>query len=211
MRLFITRPRTAFTLIELLIVVAIIAILAAIAVPNFLEAQTRSKVSRAKADMRSLATATEAYYVDNNEYPTPSDEEGVQVPISSATTEVFETRASTLITTPVAFITQRLNEPFPGVVSGEDPQFHYGTRAYLFALEGDETEYNSYVVDLGVVDWGGASSFSTYFYLSHGPDSDHDSPELDENPSGPALYDPTNGTLSSGDVIYFGTGIGFID
>src|SRR5215210_3826948 len=58
-----------FTLIELLIVVAIIAILAAIAVPNFLEAQTRSKVSRVKADQRSLATAIEAYYVDNNSYP----------------------------------------------------------------------------------------------------------------------------------------------
>ena len=56
----------AFTLIELLIVVAIIAILAAIAVPNFLEAQTRSKVSRVKADMRSVATGVEAYRVDNS-------------------------------------------------------------------------------------------------------------------------------------------------
>ncbi len=65
--------KRGFTLIELLIVVAIIAILAAIAVPNFLEAQTRAKVSAAKADMRSLAIAVESYYVDNNAYPEGTD------------------------------------------------------------------------------------------------------------------------------------------
>lgn len=59
---------SGFTLIELLIVVAIIAILAAIAVPNFLEAQTRAKVSRAKADMRSLHTAIESYHLDHSKY-----------------------------------------------------------------------------------------------------------------------------------------------
>ena len=59
----------AFTLIELLIVIAIIAILALIAVPNFLEAQTRAKVARVQADMRSIATTLEAYYVDHNVYP----------------------------------------------------------------------------------------------------------------------------------------------
>ncbi len=53
-----------FTLIELLIVVAIIAILAAIAIPNFLEAQTRSKVSRVKSDLCIIATAVESYTVD---------------------------------------------------------------------------------------------------------------------------------------------------
>lgn len=58
-----------FTLIELLIVVAIISILAAIAVPNFLEAQTRSRVSRVHSDLRSLATGIESYYVDYNYYP----------------------------------------------------------------------------------------------------------------------------------------------
>jgi prepilin-type N-terminal cleavage/methylation domain-containing protein len=58
-----------FTLIELLIVVAIISILSSIAVPNFLEAQTRAKVSRVKADMASMSTAIEIYAIDHNNYP----------------------------------------------------------------------------------------------------------------------------------------------
>ncbi len=56
---------TAFTLIELLIVVAIIGILAAIAVPNFLNAQMRAKVSKATADLRSIRTALEMYTTDH--------------------------------------------------------------------------------------------------------------------------------------------------
>ncbi len=57
-----------FTLIELLIVVAIIGILAAIAIPNLLTAMQRSKQKRTMADIRSIATAWEAYAVDENAY-----------------------------------------------------------------------------------------------------------------------------------------------
>ena len=58
--------RRAFTLIELLIVVAIIGILAAIAVPNFLNAQVRAKVARSYADMKTIGTAIESSRLDRD-------------------------------------------------------------------------------------------------------------------------------------------------
>ena len=58
-----------FTLVELLIVCAIIGILASMAAVNYSEATTRSKVSRVKADMFAMATAVESYATDNNKDP----------------------------------------------------------------------------------------------------------------------------------------------
>lgn len=52
-----------------LALVAVIGILAAIAIPNLLTATERSKQKRTMADMRSIATAVEAYATDNNQYP----------------------------------------------------------------------------------------------------------------------------------------------
>src|SRR5688572_12402554 len=108
--------KRAFTLIELLIVVAIIAILAAIAVPNFLEAQTRAKVTRTRADMRTIATGIESYRVDNNAYPPQSDYPRRALVPSGGATAVFDagfhSRTPSWLTTPVAHITSTYKDIF---------------------------------------------------------------------------------------------------
>jgi general secretion pathway protein G len=66
-----------FTLVELLIVIAIIGILAAIAIPNLLGALQRARQKKTMADMKALATAIEVYSVDNNAYPAASCDAGI--------------------------------------------------------------------------------------------------------------------------------------
>ena len=63
------KQRKGFTLIELMIVIAIIIILAAIAIPNYLRMTDRARRSRVAGDFASIATALEAYSVDWGKYP----------------------------------------------------------------------------------------------------------------------------------------------
>ena len=111
----IAKSRRAFTLIELLIVVAIIAILAAIAVPNFLEAQTRSKISRVKSDMRTIATGIEAYAVDYNRPPVGTVEmipACISQNYASFDYNAKNPIAESKLTTPVAYIASLPRDPF---------------------------------------------------------------------------------------------------
>ena len=62
------RPRAAFTLIELLIVVVVIGILVAILIPSFKNTKGRANEAALKSDLRNIAVAQEAYFFDHAAY-----------------------------------------------------------------------------------------------------------------------------------------------
>ena len=70
MAFFKKRKDQGFTLIELMIVVAIIGILAAIAIPNFIKFQARSKQSEAKSNLKALFTAQQSYFQEHDKFET---------------------------------------------------------------------------------------------------------------------------------------------
>jgi prepilin-type N-terminal cleavage/methylation domain-containing protein len=213
--------RRAFTLIELLIVVAIIAILAAIAVPNFLEAQTRAKVSRVKNDMRSMASGMEAYAVDWSRYPIPSDSLGNRIgdPIAATSLSPFETRVPVLLTTPVAYLSSRPDDIFATTRHGDSRLYHTITTDYIDIRATYAPLHNWRLIWFRYfrqLNGGDPPPAIKYLFVSFGPDMKHDAdvPHL-VTPGTPhehnrgTIYDPTNGTVSSGDIIYFGPSIGF--
>jgi type IV pilus assembly protein PilA len=88
------RKQEGFTLIELMIVVAIIGILAAIAIPNFIQYQMRSRTSEAKTNLSAIKTANLAFQAENRCYwsstavvpvPIPSNGALVAWPVLAAT------------------------------------------------------------------------------------------------------------------------------
>jgi len=188
--------KPAFTLIELLIVIAIIAILALIAVPNFLEAQVRAKVSRVKADYRSLATGIEAYCVDWGGYPWFED------PVFSAQNPQYSDISYRLwaLTTPVAYVTTvDMRDPFidKGTLGDYTDGlvrycYNYRTYQYTEDLTGDSAQLNRKPI---------------WILNSLGPDrvkSQGLNVELLARNIGTknqtVIYDPTNGTVSAGDI-----------
>ncbi len=189
--------QAAFTLVELLIVVAIIAILAAISVPNFLEAQTRAKASRACADLRSTAGALEAYQLDTGRPPSmisPGFEGGV-APLAGSGLKWWYVPDS--LSTPVSYLTSsHLLCPFGGdkARSGDFPDDIW--RRYSYENIRDlECKYLEGFTILEGKYGPGNNAFGIcggWRILCIGPD-------IAWNPMLP--YDPTNGTISSGNIM----------
>jgi len=67
-----TKMKRGFTLIELMIVMAVIAILVGIALPQFRGMQEEGLIAQAKAELTTLKTAVESYYIHTGAYPTDS-------------------------------------------------------------------------------------------------------------------------------------------
>ncbi len=176
---------SAFTLIELLIVVAIIGILAAIAVPNFLNAQTRAKVAKVVSNLRSIETALEMYYLDENSY-------------TSWAWDGNDYYGFRQLSTPIAYInsSDAFLNPFKGKnMFGEyaatgaelDPMFELGT----YFAKGGGTYVSQY-------------PNNTWILASPGPTMGDSYNEGNLLTTVPVYYQPTNGIRSLGGIIRMG-------
>ena len=195
--------RKAFTLIELLIVVAIIAILAAIAVPNFLEAQVRSKVSRSQADMRSIALAMESYKIDTNKY----------IPYSFANGSPMKWHARlNRLSTPIAYLSSVPDDPFAKDTQFIDPvNWDYHHEAYLTHPLSSKSGAPNWGNTFAINDarkrgqqWSlhgrGPNRIFDAYYVDH----PHPATQKELGKGANVTYDPSNGTQSLGDLDRFG-------
>ncbi|MCX7919918.1 MAG: type II secretion system protein GspG [bacterium] len=163
--------------------------------PNFLAAQTRSKVSRTKSDMRAIATGIESYYVDQNAYPW--------------TNLGLYSRLDRLkaITTPVAYLSSLPIDAFNA--SNDIPInkiYPFWDPPYVWSLgglnptDGSGTPNTRFVLVPELYDRV-YSRMKTWMLMSYGPDQNF---EAAVPPYQVQLYDPTNGTVSNGDIMRWG-------
>lgn len=171
------KNNNAFTLIELLIVVAIIGILAAIAVPNFLNAQIRAKIARVEADHAAMANAIEQYFLDRNSYPLDSHSANGNLGFRQ-------------LTTPISYISSILNDPFADkTVSARendyDLVYEFNTAS---RTQQEGVPRNMFIIESLGPD--GFDDFNSTYYPQHHPDFH--------------FYDSSNGLISSGDILRAG-------
>jgi len=177
----------AFTLIELLIVVAIIGILAAIAVPNFLNAQLRANIAKVDSDMRTISQAMEMYILDNGSYPGDHDLDNF----------FNQENGQFRLTSPIAYISSLPQDPFINLKLNNTRNFG---NSNAYANDGRQ----DYEMGSGA-DNGGNFKKQAYSLMSYGPDNDDDNSSHDPFPFGTDhdRFDVTNGIRSNGNIFKF--------
>ncbi len=191
-----------FTLIELLIVVAIIAILAAIAVPNFLEAQTRSKVTRTWSDMRAINQAFQMYVI---EWQTPPSLGRMGWFALYMDPKDSQTKIVNSLTTPVAYMSAipiddfnsaKLNLHNPGG----------GSQMSVIVTTQPLKDLGGMVMNKGQFVPFGKGTFHHWLLESVGPNLLwwNETPGAFWDPFN-VFYDPTNGTISGGSLYWADT------
>lgn len=118
-----------FTLIELMIVVAIIGILAALAIPNFMKFQAKSKQSEAKANLKAIFTTQKSHYAEKDQYGTLFSDIGFSPDGSNRYSYVMGA-AATWTRDAANFSTP----PVAGFDSLTQDQTKYGTNDYITTI-----------------------------------------------------------------------------
>ena len=207
--------KIGFTLIELLIVVAIIAILAAIAIPNFLDALVRAKVSRTRADLRTVSVALESYAADHTTYPPmlgPADgtgqEENRRNSYGSVRINAWRGVPQN-ITTPIAYLSSITPDPFKSkalATQTDDNATPDVGRPFASGNPFDESFVYHNIREFAESDRAGGflnadtAVFGSWRMYSLGPDQLFSAIyTLDLTPFG--IYDPSNGTVSLGEIV----------
>ncbi len=200
------KRHSGFTLIELLIVAAIIGILTAVALPNFLNAQIRAKTTCAETEIKNIRAALESFFIDHGSYP-PMDTDRRRSRMHIGCERSFcgcaiinkaylmtDVRGERIyLTTPVAYISSLPNDPFR-----PDCGYGYGSNGqsyYILTSWGPDMQDGA-GEELNEREYTGASF------------GDHEE-AIVRTPSftltfSQALYNPSNGTSSAGDIIRAG-------
>jgi type II secretory pathway pseudopilin PulG len=197
-------------MIELLIILVVLATLAAIAVPNFLEAQIRSKVARTHVDMAAIAYAMRAYNADNGSYPPnmPAVQEAL---VGLSALPPGQTSETLLQETHVRLRNAADYDRIPGAHHAGYLEALLRPVNYLGAIPLDGFGHNRAaplptfnLQDLPREPLRRAFGFQPPFaVLSAGPDLSLD--KLNLANGSVTLFDPTNGTVSRGDILMLGS------
>lgn len=177
------RKRGGFTLIEVIMVTAVIALLSIIAVVNLRLAITRTKVARVESDLRTISHGLEAYQVDFSAYP-PTNDLGT---------------TPTLLTSPVAYLHGvRFLDPLYQPTKYETSQTSHQGRHYRYDNYSNEDPTDRYTA------WH-LQRYGSYMQYAGAPFAPGGRWTIDPDPvigfSTLTPYDPTNGSVSAGRLI----------